>query len=343
MDPATLTSLITALVFVVILVVLLIKTAVVVPQKSHFVVERLGKYSKTIGAGLHILIPFIDQIAYKRSLKEEVMDIPAQSCITRDNVSVTIDGVLYIRVIDAKMSCYGIENYYIAASQLAQTSLRSAIGKIDLDKTFEERETINYSVIQAVDEAAQEWGVKVMRYEIKDITPPATVMEAMERQMKAEREKRGDIALSEGDRQSRINRSEGLKQEAVQISEGEKQKRINEAQGRAQEILLVAEATAQGLQKVAEVINLPGGAEAMNLKVAQQYIEEFGNLAKTNNTMIIPADMGNMAGMVASVTEIISSTSSRKNCGFGKGGAGKGTAKAAADVPPKSVGGFAVE
>ncbi|MCJ2165098.1 MULTISPECIES: stomatin-like protein [unclassified Pseudodesulfovibrio] len=343
MDPATLTSLITALVFVVILVVLLVKTAVVVPQKSHFVVERLGKYSKTIGAGLHILIPFIDQIAYKRSLKEEVMDIPAQSCITRDNVSVTIDGVLYIRVIDAKMSCYGIENYYIAASQLAQTSLRSAIGKIDLDKTFEERETINYSVIQAVDEAAQEWGVKVMRYEIKDITPPATVMEAMERQMKAEREKRGDIALSEGDRQSRINRSEGLKQEAVQISEGEKQKRINEAQGRAQEILLVAEATAQGLQKVAEVINLPGGAEAMNLKVAQQYIEEFGNLAKTNNTMIIPADLGNMASMVASVTEIVSSTSARKSCGFGKGGAGKGTAKAGTDVPPKSVGGFVVE
>ena len=343
MDPATLTSLITALVFVVILVVLLVKTAVVVPQKSHFVVERLGKYSKTIGAGLHILIPFIDQIAYKRSLKEEVMDIPAQSCITRDNVSVTIDGVLYIRVIDAKMSCYGIENYYIAASQLAQTSLRSAIGKIDLDKTFEERETINYSVIQAVDEAAQEWGVKVMRYEIKDITPPATVMEAMERQMKAEREKRGDIALSEGDRQSRINRSEGLKQEAVQISEGEKQKRINEAQGRAQEILLVAEATAQGLQKVAEVINMPGGAEAMNLKVAQQYIEEFGNLAKTNNTMIIPADLGNMASMVASVTEIVSSTAGRKSCGFGKGGAGKGTTKAGTDVPPKSVGGFAVE
>eukprot|EP00831_Metopus_contortus_P081006 TRINITY_DN8419_c0_g1_i1.p2 TRINITY_DN8419_c0_g1~~TRINITY_DN8419_c0_g1_i1.p2 ORF type:complete len:348 (-),score=109.14 TRINITY_DN8419_c0_g1_i1:1415-2458(-) len=343
MDPTTLTSLITALVFVLILVVLVIKTAVVVPQKSHYVVERLGKYSKTIGAGLHILLPFIDQIAYRRSLKEEVMDIPAQSCITRDNVSVTIDGVLYIRVIDAKMSSYGIENYYIAASQLAQTSLRSAIGKIDLDKTFEERETINFSVIKAVDEAAQEWGVKVMRYEIKDITPPATVMEAMERQMKAEREKRGDIALSEGDRQSRINRAEGLKQEAVQISEGEKQKRINEAQGRAQEILLVAEATAKGLQTVAEVINMPGGAEAMNLKVAQQYIEEFGNLAKTNNTMIIPADLGNMASMVASVTEIVSSTSGRKSCGFGKPGTAKGAAKTESDVTPRSVGGFAVE
>lgn len=312
MDPATMTSLITALAFVLVLVVLIIKTAVVVPQKSHFVVERLGKYSKTIGAGLHILIPFIDKIAYKRSLKEEVMDVPAQTCITRDNVSVTIDGVLYIRVIDAQMSSYGIENYYIAASQLAQTSLRSAIGKIDLDKTFEERETINASVVQAVDEAAQEWGVKVMRYEIKDITPPSTVMNAMEQQMKAEREKRAEIAISEGDRQSRINRSEGVRQESVLVSEGEKQKRINEAEGRAREILLVAEATAEGIRKVAESVTVPGGDEAMKLKVAQQYIEEFGRLAKTNNTMIIPVDMADMGGMVAAATEIIGNASRRE-------------------------------
>lgn len=339
MDPATMTSLITALVFVLVLVTLIIKTAVVVPQKSQYVVERLGKFSKTVSAGLHILIPFIDKIAYKRSLKEEVMDIPAQSCITRDNVSVTIDGVLYIRVIDAKMSAYGIENYYIAASQLAQTSLRSAIGKIDLDKTFEERETINASVVQAVDEAAQEWGVKVMRYEIKDITPPATVMNAMEQQMKAEREKRAEIAISEGDRQSRINRSEGLRQEAVQISEGEKQKRINEAQGRAQEILLVAEATAQGLEKVSAVINMPGGTEAMNLKVAEQYIDEFGNLAKKNNTMIIPTDLANMGGMVAAATEIIKQTSTRKTgkCSTRKESATQET------PDPASLGGFAVE
>lgn len=321
--------------------VLIIKTAVVVPQKSQFVVERLGKYYNAIGAGLHILIPFIDKIAYRRSLKEEVMDIPAQSCITRDNVSVTIDGVLYIRVNDAKMSCYGIENYYIAASQLAQTSLRSAIGKIDLDKTFEERETINSQVVQAVDEAAQEWGVKVMRYEIKDITPPSSVMVAMEQQMRAEREKRAEIAISEGNRQSRINRSEGLRQEAVQISEGEKQKRINEAQGRAQEILLVAEATAQGLAKVAEVINMPGGAEAMNLKVAEQYIDEFGNLAKENNTMIIPADMANMGAMVATATEIIKKTSIRPGCDQQKN-----SRKQAEEEPQEagqSVGGFAVE
>jgi len=340
MDPATLTSLITAIVFVLILITLIIKTAVVVPQKSHFVVERLGKYSKSLSAGLHILIPFIDKIAYKRSLKEEVMDIPAQSCITRDNVSVTIDGVLYIRVIDAKMSCYGIENYYVAASQLAQTSLRSAIGKIDLDKTFEERETINSSVVLAVDEAAQEWGIKVMRYEIKDITPPSTVMTAMEQQMRAEREKRAEIAISEGDRQSRINRSEGLKQEAVQVSEGEKQKRINEAQGRAQEILLVADATAQGLQKVAEVINMPGGTEAMNLKVAEQYIDEFGNLAKENNTMIIPTDLANMGGMVAAATEIIKNTSAKPTA-KPKKAAPKKTVEP--EQPPHSVGGFAVE
>jgi regulator of protease activity HflC (stomatin/prohibitin superfamily) len=323
------------------MVLVIVKTAVVVPQKSQYVVERLGKYSNTLSAGLHILIPFIDRIAYKRSLKEEVMDIPAQSCITRDNVSVTIDGVIYIRVIDAMMSSYGIENYYIASSQLAQTSLRSAIGKIDLDKTFEERETINAQVVQAVDEAAQEWGIKVMRYEIKDITPPSTVMNAMEQQMKAEREKRAEIAISEGDRQSRINRAEGLKQEAVQISEGEKQKRINEAQGRAQEILLVAEATAKGLSKVAEVINLPGGSEAMNLKVAEQYIDEFGKLAKKNNTMIIPANFADMGAMVATATEIIKGTSEGPGCGQGKGShrqAGSGNPE-----QPQSVGGFAVE
>ena len=333
MDPSTLTSLITVLVFVLILVMLVVKTAVIVPQRSEYIVERLGKYSKTLSAGLHILIPFIDKVGYKRSLKEEVMDIPAQSCITRDNVSVTIDGVLYIRVNDPKKSSYGIENYYVAASQLAQTSLRSAIGKIDLDKTFEERESINSAVVQAVDEAALEWGIKVMRYEIKDITPPSSVMTAMEQQMRAEREKRAEIALSEGDRQSRINRSEGLKQEAMQISEGEKQKRINEAEGRAQEILLVADATATGLQKVAEAIILPGGEEAMNLKVAEQFIDEFGNLAKTNNTMIIPADLANIGGMVAAATQIIKGTSAASFAGAAKPG----------KKPTENIGGFAVE
>ncbi|MEA3232415.1 MAG: paraslipin, partial [Thermodesulfobacteriota bacterium] len=212
-------SLIVVIVLAVIVIILLVKTAVVVPQRLEYIVERLGKYSKSLSAGFHILIPFLDKVAYKRSLKEEVMDIPSQDCITTDNVSVSVDGILYLQVIDSKLSCYGIDDYKVAASQLAQTSLRSVIGKIELDKTFEERESLNQQVVAAIDEAAQNWGVKVLRYEIKDITPPKTVMDAMEKQMKAEREKRASIATSEGDRQSRINRAEGLKKEAIEISE----------------------------------------------------------------------------------------------------------------------------
>jgi len=291
-----------------IVVVLLIKTAIVVPQRSEYVIERLGKYSKSIGAGFHVLIPFIDKIAYKRTLKEEVMEIPPLDCITSDNVSVSLDGILYIQVIDSRLSAYGIDNYRIAASQLAQTSLRSVIGKIELDRTFEERENLNRQVVSAIDEAAQNWGIKVLRYEIKDITPPKTVMDAMEKQMKAEREKRAEIATSEGDRQARINRSEGLKKEAIQVSEGEKQKRINEAEGQAKEIELVASATAEGIRKVAESLSLPGGENAANLRVAEKYIAEFGNLAKENNTMIIPANMGDISSMVATVMSVLGQT-----------------------------------
>ncbi len=292
-------------VLAVIVLILFIKTAVVVPQRSEFVVERLGKYNATLDAGFHILIPFLDRIAYKRSLKEEVMDIPSQSCITKDNITVAIDGVLYIQVIDCRLSAYGIENYYVAASQLAQTSLRSAIGKIELDKTFEERENINQQVIQAVDEAAQNWGIKVLRYEIKDIAPPESVMEAMERQMKAEREKRAEIATSEGDRQARINRAEGVRQEAIAFSEGEKQKRINEAEGRAREIELIATATALGLHAVAEVLAEKGGLTAANLRVAEKYLTEFGNLAKTGTTMIIPTTMTDIAATVAGAMAVL--------------------------------------
>ena len=287
------------------IITILAKTAIVVPQRSEFLVERLGKYSKTLEAGLHILIPFIDKVSYRRSMKEMVLDVPSQECITTDNVSVSVDGVLYIQVMDTKRSCYGIDNYMTAATQLAQTSLRSVIGKIELDKTFEERANINVQVVSAVDEAAQNWGVKVLRYEIKDITPPRTVMDAMEKQMKAEREKRADIATSEGDRQSRINRSEGLKTEAVQISEGEKLKRINEAEGKAAEITLVAEASAQGIAKVAEALNSAGGMDAANLRVAEQYVGQFGNLAKENNTMIIPANLTDVSSMVASAMSVI--------------------------------------
>ena len=292
-------------VFAVIIIVLLVKTAVIVPQRSEFVVERLGKYRQSLSAGFHILVPFIDKVAYKRSLKEEVMDIPSQDCITTDNVTVSVDGILYIQVVDSKLSAYGIDDYKFAAGQLAQTSLRSVIGKIELDRTFEERDSLNQQVVAAIDEAAQNWGVKVLRYEIKDITPPQSVMESMEKQMRAEREKRAAIATSEGERQSRINRAEGLKKEAIAVSEGEKQRRINEAGGQAQEIELVATATAEGIKKVAESLNLDGGETAANLRVAEKYIAEFGNLAKESNTMIIPANMGDISAMVATVMSVL--------------------------------------
>ncbi len=301
-------SLVIVVVLAVIIIVLLVKTAVVVPQRSEYIVERLGKFSQSLSAGFHILIPFLDKVAYKRTLKEEVLDIASQDCITSDNVSVSIDGVLYLQVVDSKLSAYGIDNYRLAASQLAQTSLRSVIGKIELDRTFEERETLNQQVVAAIDEAAQNWGVKVLRYEIKDITPPQSVMDAMEKQMKAEREKRAAIATSEGDRQSRINRSEGLKTEAIQVSEGEKGRRINEAEGQAKEIELVAQATAEGIKKIAESLNLAGGESAANLRIAEKYIAEFGNLAKENNTMIIPTNMGDISSMVATAMSVLEHT-----------------------------------
>lgn len=295
-------------VLAVLIIILLIKTAVIVPQRSEYVIERLGKYSKSFSAGFHILVPFLDKVAYRRSLKEEVMDVPSQDCITTDNVTVSVDGILYIQVMDSKLSAYGIDDYKYAAGQLAQTSLRSVIGKIELDRTFEERDSLNQQVVAAIDEAAQNWGVKVLRYEIKDITPPQSVMEAMEKQMRAEREKRASIATSEGDRQARINRAEGLKREAIEVSEGEKQKRINEAEGQAKEIELVAQATAEGIKQVAESLNLAGGETAANLRVAERYIAEFGNLAKENNTMIIPANMGDISSMVATVMSVLGHT-----------------------------------
>ena len=290
-----------ALVLLLILVVfVLIKTAVVVPQRSEFIVERLGKYRTTLEAGFHILIPFLDKVAYKRSLKEDPVDIPTQTCITADNITLEVDGILYLQIVDSKLSAYGIENYLFAASQLAQTSLRSAIGKINLDLTFEARESLNRQVVEALDEAASAWGVKVLRYEIKDIAPPRTVLEAMEKQMKAEREKRAEIARSEGERQAIMNRAEGDRTEAIFLSEGEKMKRINEAEGRAQEILRVAEATAEGIRKVAEALTSPGGRDAASLDVAKKYLDEFGKLAKVNNTMIIPGNLSDLSSMVAS-------------------------------------------
>jgi regulator of protease activity HflC (stomatin/prohibitin superfamily) len=295
-------------------VVILLKTAVVVPQRMEFIVERLGKFSKTLGAGFHILVPFLDRVAYRRSLKEVVIDVRSQTCITADNISIAVDGVLYMQVIDSKKSAYGIDNYELAAVQLAQTSLRSVIGKIELDKTFEERDTLNQQIVAAIDAAAVNWGIKVLRYEIKDLTPPQTVMQAMESQMKAVREKRAAIATSEGDRDSRVNRAKGLKEEAIAISEGEMTKQINEAKGKAQEIELLASATAEGVKKVAEALNAEGGEMAANLRVAEQYVKEFGKLAKESNTMLIPSNMGDMAGMIATAMSIVGKSKAGANC-----------------------------
>ncbi|MDO9632791.1 MAG: stomatin-like protein [Humidesulfovibrio sp.] len=293
------------IILAILVIVVFAKTAVVVPQRSEFIVERLGKYHNTLGAGFHILIPFIDAVAYKRSMKEEVLEIPPQICITRDNVSVSIDGVVYLEVRDSKLSCYGIVDYYQASIQLSQTSLRSAIGKIDLDKTFETREAINHQVITAVDEAALNWGIKVLRYEIKDINPPPGIMAAMELQVKAEREKRAEIMRSEGERQARINMAEGQRQQAINVSEGEKQKRVNEAEGRGSEIEIVANATAESIRRVAEALNGPGGMDAARVRLAEKYIAEFGNLAKQNNTLILPANVADVASLVAQALAVV--------------------------------------
>ena len=297
-----------AFVVIIMIIITLFKTARVVPQKNAFVVERLGKYSKTLEPGFHILFPFIDKIRYKLNLKEVAIDVPPQVCITADNVSVEVDGILYVRVMDPVKAAYGINNYKFATTQLAMTTMRSEIGKLELDKTFIERESINANVVDAVDMASDPWGIKVTRYEIKNITPPQSVQEAMEKQMRAEREKRAEIAHSEGSRQSKINRAEGSRQEMISVSEGEKLKRVNEAEGRATEIERLAKATAFGIREIAAAIKEPGGEEAVSLRIAEQWIGEFGNLAKVNNTMIIPADIADISGTVASLTKVMKQT-----------------------------------
>ncbi|MDY0361682.1 MAG: stomatin-like protein [Desulforegulaceae bacterium] len=283
---------------VIFAVIVVVKTARVIPQKEAFVVERLGKYRATLHAGFHILFPFLDKVAYKHTLKEQAIDVPPQTCITKDNISVEVDGILYMQVLDANKASYGIDNYRFASIQLAQTTMRSVIGKMELDKTFEERDNINGTIVEAVDKASDPWGVKVTRYEVKNILPPQSIKDAMERQMKAERDKRAAIAESEGDRQARINRAEGMKKEAISISEGEMQKRINEAEGRAQEILKVANAISESLRIVASAINEEGGSEAVNLRIAEQYITEFGNIAKESTSLVIPTDLSDITGFV---------------------------------------------
>lgn len=288
-----------------IVIVAILKTAIVVPQKTVYIVERLGKYSCTLDAGFHILIPFIDNIAYKHTLKEQAIDVPPQECITKDNITVSVDGILYIQVMDPVKASYGIGNYLFATTQLAQTTMRSEMGKLDLDRSFEERTSINAAIVSAVDKASDPWGIKVTRYEIKNITPPQTIRDAMEKQMRAEREKRAMIAESEGERQSKINRAEGERQEAIALSEGERARRINEAEGKAKEILLVAEAQAAGIRQVAEAIGAKGGIESVNMQLAQQYLAQFGNLAKTNNTMIIPSNLADVAGVLKACTSVV--------------------------------------
>ena len=285
----------------------------IVPQRQAYIVERLGKYNGTLKAGFHLIIPFVDKVSYKHTLKEQAIDVDSQQCITQDNIAVEVDGILYLQVLDAQRASYGIDNYRFASTQIAQTTMRSVIGKMQLDKTFEERDTINVAIVDAVDKASDPWGVKVTRYELKNIIPPQSIKDSMEKQMRAEREKRALIAESEGEMQAKINIAEGVKQEMIATSEGEKTKRINEAEGKGQEIERVAEATANGINKIALAINEEGGQDAVNLRVAEQYIKEFGKLAKESNTLIIPSNMADLSGLIATSMSVIKETGGKND------------------------------
>ena len=292
-------SVIAAVVVVILVIILIARTAIVVPQQSAFVVEYLGKYSRTISAGFHILIPFVEKVAYRHSLKERAIDIAEQICITKDNVQVGVDGVLYLKVLDPHLTSYGISDYLFAITQLAQTTLRSEVGKIDLDRSFEERGAINVAVVTELDKASEPWGVKVLRYEIKNINPPTDVLQAMEKQMRAEREKRAIILASEGERDAKINQAEGQKQRVIKESEASKQQQINEAEGEAEAILAVATATAESLRRIAIALREEGGSKAMELRIAERYLEQFGHLAQAGNTIVLPATISDVGSMIA--------------------------------------------
>ncbi len=304
MEPIS-AALVIAVVLAVFAVVVVVRTAVVVPQQNAFVVERLGRFHAVLDAGFHVLLPFVDVIRYRHTLKEQSIDIPEQICITKDNVQVAVDGLLYLKVLDPQRASYGISDYYYAITQLAQTALRSEIGKIDLDKTFEERTHINAMVITELDKATGPWGVKVLRYELKNITPPKDVLAAMEKQMRAEREKRAVVLGSEGERDAAINSAEGQKQQVIKASEAARQRQINEAEGQAEAIQAIATATAEGLRKVAEAIQSQGGIEAVQLRVAEKYVEQFGHLAKATNTLILPATLSDVGSMIALATNVL--------------------------------------
>jgi regulator of protease activity HflC (stomatin/prohibitin superfamily) len=296
-----------ALLFFILAIVFVVKTINVVPQQHAWVVERLGKYHSTLGPGLNIVVPFIDRIAYKHILKEIPLDVPPQVCITKDNTQLTVDGIIYFQVTDAMRASYGASNYVSAITQLCQTTLRSVIGKMELDKTFEERDHINTTIVNAIDDSAANWGVKVLRYEIKDLTPPKEILHAMQAQITAEREKRALIAASEGRKQEQINIATGEREAAIAKSEGEKQASINRAQGQAAAIISIAEASAEALRKTGAAIREPGGTDAMNLKVAEQYVSAFSNLAKTNNSIIVPANMSDVSSLIASALQVVKS------------------------------------
>ncbi len=299
-------SVLVLLVFLAIVgIVVLAKTAIIVPQQSAYVMEMLGRYQATYQAGFHIVVPFIQRVAYKLSLKEEAIDIPEQVCITRDNVQVGVDGVIYMQVLDARAASYGIANFRFAITQLAQTTLRSEVGKLDLDRTFEERSSINLSVVAELDKASAAWGVKVLRYEIRNITPPSDVLSAMEKQMRAEREKRAVVLTSEGERDAVINAAEGAKQRVVLESEAARQQQINEAEGEAEAILAIANATADGLRAIATAVSNDGGQDALRLRIAEQYVSEFGKLAQAGNTFVVPANMTDLASMIALATSMV--------------------------------------
>ena len=292
--------------------ILIVSMIKIVPQRTAIIVERLGKYRATFTAGFQILIPFIDKVRYRQTLKEQAIDVAPQICITRDNIAVEVDGILYLQVLDPEKASYGIDNYKFASIQIAQTTMRSVIGRLELDKTFEERETINVSIVEAVDKASEPWGVKVTRYEVKNISPPQSIKDAMEKQMRAEREKRAIIAESEGAKQAKINVAEGDKQALIKNSEGEMQKRINEAAGRASEIEQIAKATSNGLRAISSAISEENGLNAVNLRIAEQYLLAFSNLAKINNTMIIPSNMSDIAGVIATATSVFNETKDKK-------------------------------
>jgi regulator of protease activity HflC (stomatin/prohibitin superfamily) len=294
-----------ALVVAILFVIFVARTIRVVPQQTALIVERVGKYHATLAPGAHLLVPFIDRVAYKHILKEVPLDVPSQICITRDNTQLQVDGILYYQVTDAMRASYGSSNYVLAITQLAQTTLRSVIGKLELDKTFEERDFINHSVVSAIDQSAQNWGVKVLRYEIKDLTPPKEILHAMQAQITAEREKRALIAASEGRRQEQINIATGEREAAIARSEGDKQAVINRAQGEASSVLAIAEATASALRQIGAAVTSPGGVDAVNLRVAEQYIRAFNNLARTGNSIIIPSNLSDVGGMIATALQIV--------------------------------------